>query len=261
MSNLKEYLESRTNNPFWWAFLVSFVLINWELVIYSIYEFKSMNFTFFAANLKDGFWLLVPIGAGFINAILGQSFTEFLSALSLKVHNESKLWYIKLSNDTTVAKSSHDKVKAELASTKSSHDKVKAELENAKSSQGRVKAELESAKSSHDNVKAEIENVRSSQEKVEAGLESAILLKVKALEDLARETNLLENSKKDLSDLKHTVFESHNVLDKKLKAIRARCFALESSMDNNNGLRNQVKLIAEDVQLLLYDLPITVEEA
>ena len=128
MSNLKEYLETRTNNPFWYAFLVSLVILNWKLVVYSIFEFKSMDLALFTSNVKAGFWLLIPIAVGFLNSIFGQSFTEFLSALSLKVHNETKLWYIKLSQDTIVAKSDYDKVKAELKVESLGKSKLKEDL-------------------------------------------------------------------------------------------------------------------------------------
>jgi hypothetical protein len=114
MSNLKEYLESRTNNPFWWAFIVSFLILNWKLVVTSVFEFSTMSYSVFEYHLVVGYWLLIPFAAGFANAIFGQSFTEFLAALSQKIYNETKLWYIKFSNDTVVTKSKYDNLQSRL---------------------------------------------------------------------------------------------------------------------------------------------------
>lgn len=135
MSNLKEYLESRTNNPFWWAFIVSFLILNWKLVVASVFEFSAMNYVIFEANLVAGFWLLIPIGAGFLNAIFGQSFTEFLAAASLKIHNITRLKYIKLSNETIVAKSAYDNLKDNL-------DNASKQLSNSRAESSSVSDEL-----------------------------------------------------------------------------------------------------------------------
>ncbi len=260
MDDLKEYLDSKRNNPFWWAVLASFVLINWKLVVYSIYEFKTVDFAFFVANLKDGYWLLAPFAAGLVNAILGQSFTDFLSALSLKVQNLTKLWYIRLTKDTTVAKSAYDDLKAKA---KSDYDELKAK---AKSDYDELKVKSKSdydelkvkSKSDYDDYKVE---ARSAYADIKSTLDNERQLNNSTKKDLVSKTSLLDITNKKVDDLENAAFETHNALQGSLMSIIDKFTTVTSSGIDTINIHSQLSFIGDELQILLNELPIQVEKA
>lgn len=98
MEDLKELITSRAKHPFWSALTLSYLTLNWKLIVLSIYEFETISLEIFKENLV-GFnddWKYVPFLIALTNAIAGQSIKEFINAISTFIFNNTRSFYIRL---------------------------------------------------------------------------------------------------------------------------------------------------------------------
>lgn len=109
---MDDHIKSKMKHPFWWAFITSFIIMNWELIVLSIYEFDSINLEVFSQNLKGNFdkYLWFPVIIGLANATFGSSIISFLNTLSLFFDNNLRIFYRWLFNEPLKTKKEYDQL-------------------------------------------------------------------------------------------------------------------------------------------------------
>ncbi|WP_283788869.1 hypothetical protein QNI23_016625 [Bermanella sp. WJH001] len=212
-TTIDDVVEARIKNPFWSSFSISFIIINWHLVIYSIYEFSNVDFKFFQENIRVGWWLLIPLSIGLVNLILGKAIIEFTKALSSNIHNKATLLYIKWLNDAVIPKSRLDEEILNHTKSNKDYEKRIQDIESEHhNSQLTLRNKTESLVNERDRKIEELERILKEKDTERQRFEISIENQISKINELENKLSIITSSFED--NIKNLLNIKSNLLRK-----------------------------------------------